>query len=216
MRCVRCLLLALVVGGDEILLLLLDAVLATDPGILGLAAAGLGLVLEELLAGGLGLALVNELHQDTLVLEDVTLGLEVELVVQVAVDLLGLAVRLEHTAEDTLAADPHHLGRHTRVCGTATLTVAGVAALGLGGGVPVGARARVDNIRLLDDQTVLDQLGNVLPWKDRGGGRRGGVSKWCICCGLCLAATKRGRQPKVFCSCPALVRLVRQKFGWVE
>ena len=41
----------------------------------------LGLLAEHLLAGDVGLTLVNVFHQETLVLEDVTLGAEVKLVV---------------------------------------------------------------------------------------------------------------------------------------
>jgi hypothetical protein len=44
-----------------------------------------------------GLALVDELHEHPLVLEHVTLRLQVELVVQVAVDLLALTVSLHRT-----------------------------------------------------------------------------------------------------------------------
>ena len=48
------------------------------------------LVLQLLSSGLLCLLLVDELHQDPLVLEHVSLGLEVQLVVEMAVDLLGL------------------------------------------------------------------------------------------------------------------------------
>lgn len=44
----------------------------------------------------MGLALVDELHEHPLVLEHVTLGLDVELVVQVPVNLFALAVCLSH------------------------------------------------------------------------------------------------------------------------
>ena len=48
------------------------------------------LVSQHLGPGLLCLLLVDMLHQDTLVLEGVTLGLQVQLVVQVAINLLGL------------------------------------------------------------------------------------------------------------------------------
>ena len=48
------------------------------------------LVSQHLGSGLLCLLLVDELHQDTLVLEHVTLGLQVQLVVQVTIDLLSL------------------------------------------------------------------------------------------------------------------------------
>ena len=50
-------------------------------GSLGPVSAGLSLLLEGLESETLSLLLVDVLHQDTLVLEDVTLGLEVEGVV---------------------------------------------------------------------------------------------------------------------------------------
>ena len=46
--------------------------------------------MQLLSSGLLCLLLVDELHQDPLVLEHVSLGLEVQLVVEMAVDLLGL------------------------------------------------------------------------------------------------------------------------------
>lgn len=55
----------------------------TERTCLVLGAAGLHLVGEDLGPGLLGLCLVNVLHQDTLVLEDVTLRLLVKDVVPV-------------------------------------------------------------------------------------------------------------------------------------
>ena len=51
------------------------------------------LVSQHLGPGLLCLLLVDVLHEDTLVLESVTLGFQVELVVQVTVNLLGLPVK---------------------------------------------------------------------------------------------------------------------------
>ena len=48
------------------------------------------LVSQHLGPGLLSLLLMDMLHQDTLVLEGVTLCLQVQLVVQVAINLLGL------------------------------------------------------------------------------------------------------------------------------
>ena len=52
------------------------------------------LVSQHLGSGLLSLLLVDELHQDTLVLEHVTLSLQVQLVVQVTVNLLSLPVNI--------------------------------------------------------------------------------------------------------------------------
>merc|ERR1711922_102703 len=84
----------------------------------------LGVGLEHLC-----LLLVDELHQDTLVLEDVTLGLEVELVVQVTINLLGLPVSLEKATEDPHPLDPETLLRGPGVLGTLPLTKASVTSL---------------------------------------------------------------------------------------
>merc|ERR1719430_2777325 len=78
--------------------LLLLPLLAPLPGLLHPCATGLGLVLQHLGPGLLSLLLVDVLHEDTLVLEDVTLGLEVKLVVQMSVDLLGLPISLQQAS----------------------------------------------------------------------------------------------------------------------
>ena len=52
------------------------------------------LVSQHLGSGLLSLLLVDELHQDTLVLEHVTLGLQVKFVVQVTVNLLSLPEKI--------------------------------------------------------------------------------------------------------------------------
>ena len=48
------------------------------------------LVSQHLGPGLLGLLLMDVLHEDTLVLESVTLGLQVQLVIQVAINFLSL------------------------------------------------------------------------------------------------------------------------------
>jgi len=110
-----------------------------------------------------GLLLVDVLHQDSLVLEDVTLGLEVKLVVDVLVELLLLSVLGQKSSEDSLASHPHELDRHTRVSGTESLTGSGVSALSSGFGVGSCAGSRVDNGGLLDDQTILDKSSHLMP-----------------------------------------------------
>jgi hypothetical protein len=102
------------------------------------------------------------LHENLLRLEAVTLGKHVELVVEVLVDLLGVAVLAEHAAEDAHAAHPEDLLRHAGTGGTTALTVASVAALVLLGLARAGAVARVDDGRLLDDEAILDELLDVL------------------------------------------------------
>ena len=57
-----------------------------------LRTTSLELISDGLLAGLLSLGPVNSLHENAFVLEDVTLALQVHLVVHVLIDLLGLAV----------------------------------------------------------------------------------------------------------------------------
>ena len=124
-------------------------------------AAGLHLVGKVLRSGSLGLGLVDVLHENTLVLEDVTLGLEVELVVEVLVDLARLAVLAQESAEDTLASHPHDLGGHTGLRGTLAVTLSGTTAGTLGGGGGTGTRSRAADDGLADDLAVTDELADV-------------------------------------------------------
>ncbi len=82
--------------------------------------------------------------------------------VEVLVDLLGLAVLLEQPAENTLAAHPLHLRGKTSIGGTLPLAGAGVATLPLGLVHAVHTSTRVDVHRLADDVAILDQLTDVL------------------------------------------------------
>ena len=76
--------------------------------------------------------LVDVVHEDTLVLEDVTLALHVQVVVEVVVDLALLAVLAEEAPEDALPPHPEDLCRHSRLGGTLSLSGSGVSAGGLG------------------------------------------------------------------------------------
>lgn len=110
----------------------------------------------------LSLGLVDVLHQNTLVLEDVTLDLEVELVVHVLIDLASLTVLAQHAAEDAHATHPDDVRGHAALAGTTTLTDTRVTALGLGLGHATNTEARVDGLGLLDDKAILDELANSL------------------------------------------------------
>lgn len=81
----------------------------------------------SLLNQSLGLSLLslhsmNCLEQHTLVLELVTLGVEVESVINVPVDFLGVAHLVEETTEDTDTTHPKDLEWKTGVGSTTTLT----------------------------------------------------------------------------------------------
>jgi hypothetical protein len=143
-------------------LLLSNTSSTTLTGSLVLGTVGISLVLDGLGSELLSLSLVDVLHQDTLVLEDVTLRLEVQGVIQVLVDLTGFSVLAEKTTEDTHTAHPQDLTRHTSIGSTLALTVAHVATSTLSSGVLTNAEARVADLGLADDKTVLDELANVL------------------------------------------------------
>ena len=102
------------------------------------------------------------LDEGALVLESVTLGSVVELVVEVLVDLAGSTVLDEQTTEDTHAAHPEDLGRHTGVGSTLALTDTGVATSSLGLVESTSARAGVHRVGLLDNKPIGDQLADGL------------------------------------------------------
>jgi hypothetical protein len=106
----------LALAGDSLLLL---------GGVLG--SAGISLGNEVGFTGSIGLHLVDGLNQDALVLELVTLGAEVEPVVDVLVDLLGVTVLAEQASQNADSAHPQDVSRHTGIAGTLSLTLAGVA-----------------------------------------------------------------------------------------
>jgi hypothetical protein len=73
-------------------------------------------------SGLLSLGLVDVLHQDSLVLEGVSLCLQVERVVQVLVDLAGLSVLSEQSSQDSHSSEPLNLGGHSGLGRTLSLT----------------------------------------------------------------------------------------------
>jgi len=139
-----------------------DALLSSPPGLLVLGPSGLGLIGQLLGPKCFRLLLVDEFHQDALVLKHVTLALDVELVVQMAIDLLVLSVLLEETAQDAHPPHPQLLDGHTRVSGTLALTRARMTTLSPGQSILPRPSARMNGLRLLDDQSVLNQAADVL------------------------------------------------------
>ena len=127
-----------------------------------LSSSGLSLSLEILLTDNFSLVLVDLLDENVLVLELVTLGGKVELMVHLAVDLLGLSISLEESTEDTETSHPDDLLGHTGVASTLSLTGALMATLALGLSPLLAAGAGVSSNILSHDQSVLDKLPNVL------------------------------------------------------
>merc|ERR1739848_955872 len=82
--------------------------------------------------------------------------------VQVLVNLLGLTVLAEHSAQDAETAHPQHLLRHAGVAGAAALAVARVPTLALGFKATRDAGTGMDLARLYDDEAILNQLTDVL------------------------------------------------------
>ena len=74
-----------------------------------LDSSGLSLLGENLLSDLLLLGLVDGLNKNGLVLELVTLGGEVEVMVDILGDLLGLSVLLEESSKNSLSSHPEHL-----------------------------------------------------------------------------------------------------------
>ena len=151
--------------GNLLLNRLLDNLLF-DGLLLSLGLEGSSLVGNSLgvhlgVAGSLGLGLVDGLHENSLVLVHVTLGLEVEGAVQVLVDLFLLAVLAEETTEHAQTADPEELAGHTSLAGTLAGARAHVTAfaLGLVHLADTGHGVHADGLG--DDETVLDELADV-------------------------------------------------------
>merc|ERR1719244_529692 len=98
-----------------------------------------------------------------LFLKHVALGLKVQLMVQVAINLLGLPVSLQEPSEDPHPGDPHSLLAGPSVLGTLPLSKATVTTLATGFIISADTGPGVDSDRLLDYKTILDQLPDVLP-----------------------------------------------------
>ena len=79
-----------------------------------------------------------------------------------AVDLLVFSVLFQQTTQDSHPPHPQLLDGHAGVGGTLALSRAGVATLTTRKSVLARASARMNRLRLLDDQTVLDQPTDVL------------------------------------------------------
>jgi hypothetical protein len=93
----------------------------------GLDLSSLSLFFELVFSDLLLLHLVDGFDQNVLVLEQVTLGGDVEMMIDVLVDLLGFSIFLKKSSEDSLSSHPQNLRRHSSVSGTLSLTIAVVS-----------------------------------------------------------------------------------------
>lgn len=121
-----------------------------------------GLIRSKLETGHFGLGLVDVLHENTLVLENVTLDLHVQRMVHVTVNLSRITQVAQHAAENAHATDPDQLGGHASLASTATLTNTAVTALALGFNHETNTETRVHLLRLLDQQSVVNELAHCL------------------------------------------------------
>ncbi len=144
-----------------------EATLLEALGLAGTGTSGGGTAGSLLLSHLLGLLTLGTLRVDVinknaLVLEDVTLSLQVKLLVEVVVDLAIVTVVGEKAAKDTGTADPENLGGHTGLAGTGALAETTVAAfsLSLGTGTDTEAGNTVD--LLLGDNVITNKLTDTL------------------------------------------------------
>ena len=128
----------------------------------GLLSSSLSLSSEFLLSDFLLLHFVDGFNEDSLVLELVTLGAEVEVVIDVLGDLLGLSVLSEESSEHSLSSHPDDLFGHSSVSGTSSLTVSGVSAQSLSCMHSLYSGSGMHMNLSLHDDSVLEKLSNVL------------------------------------------------------
>jgi hypothetical protein len=123
------------------------------------------LLLSELfLSDLLLLHLVDAFDKNGLVLELVTLGGEVEMMIDVTGDLLGLSILLEKSSEDSLSSHPLDLDGHSGVSGTLSLSVSLMSTLSLGLHMSLASRSGMHLDLSLHDETILVKLPDVLSY----------------------------------------------------
>ena len=147
---------------DDLLLLGLEALLLALSCFLGLRPASLSLVSQELLAGLVCLQLVDVLHENPLVFEDIPFDLQVKAVIHMAVNLLGFTVSPEEAAQDPHSSHPGHLLGHSGIGSTLPLSYAHMPALPSSQSVFPASSPGMDSHRLPDDQPIFDQLPYLL------------------------------------------------------
>ena len=128
----------------------------------GLDSSGLSLFLKFLFSLLLSLHFVDGLNQDSLVLELITLGSQVEVMVDILGDLLCFSILSKKSSENSLSSHPDNLGWHSCVSGTLSLTSTVMSSLSLGLVNSLDSRFRVHADMLSDDKSVLEQLTDVL------------------------------------------------------
>ena len=121
----------------------------------GLDLSGFLLFSNLLFSDFLLLHLVDRFDQNRLVLELVTLGGEVEVMVDVAGDLLGLSILSKKSSKNSLSTHPLDLDGHSGVSGTLSLTVTAMSSLSLGFVHSLYSGSGVHGDGSLHDETIL-------------------------------------------------------------
>lgn len=129
-----------------------------------LVLSGLLLLGKLLLSDLLLLHLVNGFNQHRLVLELVTLGGEVEVMIDVRGDLLGLSVLSQQSSQNSLSSHPLDLDWQSGVSGTLSLTVTVVSALSLGLMDSLDSGSGVHLDLPFHDESILVELTDVLSY----------------------------------------------------
>lgn len=157
-----CLLILLGIRLKKFLFLCCNTLFATFTCLANLVTASFGLIVEHLATSFTRLLFVDVLHEDSLVLEHVTLHLHVELVVEMTIDFLRFTIFLQQTTKDTHTSHPEEFDRSTSIGCTLALAIAAVTTLSASDCRFADAETRVHDNGLLDDQTVFDQFADVL------------------------------------------------------
>merc|ERR1711907_225483 len=134
----------------------------------GLDSSGFLLLLELGFTDLLLLHLVDSFDEHRLVLVKITLGSNVEVMIDILGDFLALSVLLEKSSKDSLTSHPEDLDRHTGVLFTLSLTKAGVSTLPFGLMHLLDARSGVHMNLSLHDKTITVELPDVLSGVSKG------------------------------------------------
>ena len=110
----------------------------------------------------LSLLFVDELHQDSCVLEHIALCVHVKVVVHMMINVLGLPVLAQQSPQNTHAADPDGFLWHTSIGTTFPLAIPPMSALAPCFISVTYTSTTMYNLGLFDDQFIFDKFSDVL------------------------------------------------------
>ena len=111
---------------------------------------------------GISLFSNDSLDKDLLVLENVTLGQHVELLVHLRLDLASGSVFSEESSESSLSPDPENFLGHSGISATSSLTDSHMSTFSLFRQSLKSSESGVDFDISLSDKAVLDKESNVI------------------------------------------------------